>query len=71
MAPVKALLSPVPAADRFVRALDAVVAPVPPYATATAVACHVPVPIVPTLVRLEPVTPLPRVVPDRTDVPAM
>ena len=43
--------------------------PVPPYCPATAVPCQVPVPIVPTLVKLEPVTPEPRVVALSTLVP--
>ena len=43
--------------------------PVPPYCPAIAVPCHVPLPITPTVVREEVVTPLPRVLPLRTDVP--
>ncbi len=38
------------AAPKFVRAAGAVVAPVPPYVTPTAVPCQVPVVIVPTVV---------------------
>ena len=42
--------------------------PVPPYVGPTTVPCHTPVPIVPTVVRLELVTPDPNVDADRTDV---
>ena len=48
-----------------------VVCPVPPYRTPTAVACHTPVAIVPTEVKEEVRTPVPRVVPDNTLVPAI
>ena len=51
------------------RASDVDVEPVPPFATAIAVPFQVPVAIVPTDVRDDPVTPEPNVVPERTDVP--
>ena len=57
------------ARPRFVRAVPASLAPVPPSATAMSVPFHTPVVIVPTEVRLEPVTPEPSVVPLRTSVP--
>ena len=44
------------ASPRLVRAVPASDAPVPPCATATSVAAHVPVVIVPTPVKLDPVT---------------
>ena len=47
---VMSLLAPLAAAPRFVRAPDAVVAPVPPYKTAMVSPCHVPVAIVPRVV---------------------
>jgi hypothetical protein len=43
--------------------------PVPPYCPATTVPCQTPVPIVPTVVRLEVTTAEPNVVADKTDVP--
>ena len=52
-----------------VLAPDAVVAPVPPYAIPIAVPCHTPVAIVPTDVRLDEVTPEPRVLELKTEVP--
>ena len=45
--------------------------PVPPYCPATRVPCQVPVPIVPTVVKLEVTTAEPRVVAFRTEVPAI
>ena len=51
--------------------LEPLLTPVPPYVGPTTVPCHTPVPIVPTLVKLEPVTPDPNVVADRTDVPSI
>ena len=56
---------------RAVRAAPASVAPVPPLAIAIAVPFHTPVVIVPTEVRLDAVTPEPRVDPERTEVPAI
>ena len=47
------------------------VAPVPPLATAMVVPVHTPVVMVPTDVRDDAVTPDPRVVALRTDVPLM
>ena len=43
--------------------------PVPPYCPAITVPCQIPVPIVPTEVNEEPVTPEPNVVAERTVVP--
>jgi hypothetical protein len=43
--------------------------PVPPYCPAITVPFQVPVPIVPTVVRLEVTTAEPRVVAERTEVP--
>ena len=47
---VISLFAPLAAAPKLVRAPDAVVAPVPPCATAIVVAFHVPVTIVPKVV---------------------
>ena len=52
-------------------AVEAVVAPVPPFAIAIVVPFQTPVAIVPTDVSEDPVTPEPSVVPERTDVPAI
>ena len=58
----------VPLPNRIPR-LVAVAKPVPPSVGVTTVPFHTPVAIVPTEVNEEPVTPDPRVVAERTDVP--
>lgn len=66
---VAVLLFTVGSAPKFVKAPDAVVAPVPPLAIAISVALHVPEVIVPTLDKLEPVMVAANVVPVK--VPAL
>jgi hypothetical protein len=65
------VLEPIVVLPLTVIVLPVFATPVPPYCPATAVPCHVPVSIVPTLVNEDPVTPEPSVVALSTDVPAI